>query len=130
MAWDWFEKQFEFKKLYGEHPRFKVTESDYRFCCARYWNDCILEIEQRKKQFSLESKGRFLEFNHESLCENPNDILVRIADFFGVDSNGFCFDLSRVASQNYKVANYEKSEEGAALLDVISPGMKLKGYSI
>ncbi len=117
-----------FKKNFGKYSRYVFTEKDYRAHCAQYWNACISEIEQRKKDLSVGTKGQFLEFSYESLCENPRTVLDGIAKFLGVASDGFRFDISRISSQNYKVADYVKDPEGAELLHMMSPMMKLKGY--
>lgn len=117
-----------FKKNFGKYSRFKFTEKEYRACCAKYWNDCILEIEKRKTELSLEAKGQFLEFSYEALCENPRQILHSVAEFAGVRPDGFRFDISRIASQNHKVGEHAKHAEWAELSKVVSPGMKLKGY--
>jgi len=117
-----------FKKNFGKYTRHVFTEKDYKAYCAKYWNACILEIEQRKKNLSVERKDQFLELSYEALCQNPREVLDAIAKFFGVPSDGFRFDISRISSQNYKVADYAKNPEGAELLDLMSAGMKLKGY--
>lgn len=117
-----------FKKNYGKYSRYAFTEKDYRLCCARYWNACIVEIEERKRNLSFGPKGQFLGFSYEGLCHKPGAVLAAIAEFVGVASNGFRFDTSRISSQNYKVANYDKDPERAELLRVMSPGMELLGY--
>ena len=73
-----------FKKNFGKYSRYIFTEKDYRMYCAKYWNACILEIEKRKKELSLDTKGQFLEFSYEDLCQNPGDILDDISKFIGV----------------------------------------------
>jgi hypothetical protein len=117
-----------FKKNYGKYSRYKFTEKDYRLCCARYWKSCILEIEQRKTDLSLGEKGRFLEFSYESLCYSPKGVIDDIANFLGVDSDGFRYDTSRIISQNYKVEDYTRNPDRAELLDIMSTGLNLKGY--
>jgi len=117
-----------FKKNFGKYSQHVFTEKDYRAYCAKYWNACILEIEQRQKDLSLETKGQFLEFSYERLCQSPRVVLDGIAKFLGVPANGFRFDSSRISSQNYKAADYAKNQEGAELVDLMSPGLKLKGY--
>lgn len=119
-----------FKKNYGKYSRFVYSEKDYRNYCAKYWNACILEIDKRNLELSLDDKGNFLEFSYERLCQNPREILDNLAEFFGVAPDGFTFDLSQISSQNYKVAEYIKSQEAIELLDIMSPGMKLKGYEL
>ncbi len=68
--------------------------------------------------------------SYENLCENPVDALRDLAEFFGIVPDGFTFDFSQISSQNYKVADYVKSPEAVELLNVMSPGMKLKGYEL
>ena len=117
-----------FKKNFGKYSRYVFTEKDYRVYCAKYWNACILEIEKRKKELSLESKGQFLEFNYESLCQNPRELLEALAQFLGVDSDCFRFDITSISNRNEKGAGYTINPKRADLLSVIAPGMKLKGY--
>ena len=119
-----------FKKNFGKYSRHIYTERDYRLCCAKYWNACIMEIEKRKDEFSLEAKGRLIEFSYEGLCKNPTDVLNAITAFLGVKSKGFSFDLSRVASQNYKVGDYTTNKWSTDILDLMSQGMKLKNYNV
>ncbi|MBF0235830.1 MAG: sulfotransferase, partial [Desulfamplus sp.] len=59
------------KKEWQKYSRYFANESEYRIACARYWNDCVLEIETRKKEMLLETKGQYYEFSYEQLCETP-----------------------------------------------------------
>lgn len=118
-----------FQKNFGKYSRYVFTETDYRACCARYWNDCIVEIEARKRELSLEPRGQLLEFSYESLCQSPREVLDAIARFVGVAPAGFRFDLARISSQNYKVAAHDSDPAHAELLRVMAPGMKLTGYA-
>lgn len=117
-----------FKKNFSRYSRYRFAEDEYRRHCASYWNACILEIERRKKELSLEAKGQFLEFSYEDLCQNPSGVLADLANFLGVALGGFTYDTSRISSQNYKAADYTSTPNGLALLDLMSSGMKLKGY--
>jgi Sulfotransferase family len=119
-----------FKKNFGKYSRFTFTEKEYRAYCATYWNACIMEIEQRKNDFSLEAKGQFIEFSYEDLCQNARKVLDSIAEFIGVTSDGYRFDISQISSQNHKVADYARDPARAGLLDVMAPAMRLKGYTI
>jgi hypothetical protein len=116
------------EKNFGKYSRHKFAQQDYRLHCARYWNDCILEIEKQKNDLALVEKGQFLEFSYENLCEKPREVLADLAKYLGVPFDGFRFDVSRIANQNYKVATAANNLEGAKLLEVMSPGMALKGY--
>lgn len=101
---------------------------DFRIKCAKYWNDCILEIEKQKVELSLDRRGTLFEFSYEQLCENPSAILDGIGDFLGVKPKEFSFDLSKIASRNFKAGDYDHDEAWVDSLMVMSPGMKLKGY--
>jgi hypothetical protein len=116
------------KKEWSKYAGYFENEPRYLFHCARYWNDCILEIEKKKTQLSLVAKGAFLEFSYEKLCEDPKAVLDGIGEFLGVRSEDFNFDISQISSRNYKVGVVKKDETWAPLLEIMSPGMKLKGY--
>jgi hypothetical protein len=114
------------KKNFGKYSRFTFTEKEYRGYCARYWNACLLEIEQRRQDLSLEARGQFLEVSYENLCKNPSEVVNSIAKLIGVSPDGFRFDLSQISSQNHKVGAGDP--ERAELVQIMSPAMKLKGY--
>ena len=116
------------KKEWSKYSGYFDNESRYLLHCAKYWNDCILEIERRKKELSLGAKGTLLEFSYEKLCEDPKVVLDEIAEFIGVPSEDFGFDISQISSQNYKVGEVRKDEAWVPLLEIMSPGMELKGY--
>jgi hypothetical protein len=117
-----------FKKNFGKYSRYHYTAKDYKVYCARYWNACILEIEKRKTDLSLEHDGKFLEFSYESLCQDPSAKIEALAKFLGVPPGGFRFDLGKISSQNFKASDYSKDLESNELLKEMYPGMKLKGY--
>lgn len=117
-----------FKKNFGKYSVYVFTENEYRIYCAKYWNACILEIEKKKNELLLETKGRFLEFSYEDLCQNPKDILEDISRFLEVAPGDFSFDTSQISNQNVKVRDYTKKTECIKLLDLMSQGLKLKGY--
>ncbi len=117
-----------FKKNFGKYSKYTYSELEYKTHCANYWNACILEIENKKDEFALQLKGQFFEFSYEELCRAPLEILNPLADFLGLAVNGFGFNLAAIASQNYKAPDYTKNPLGMRLLDLMSPGMRLKGY--
>ncbi len=117
------------KKEWGKYCNYFDNKREYRLHCAKYWNDCLLEIERQRIELSLETRGYFLEFSYEKLCKNPRKVLDDIAGFLSVPLNGFKFDTTQISSQNYKVGDYLKDEKWLELLELMSPGMKLKGYS-
>lgn len=119
-----------FKKNFGKYSRYVYPDQEYRAFCANYWNACILEIEKRKNELRLVEKRQFLEFSYESLCANPRAILDDISNFVGVDPSAFRFDLSTIASHNDKAPDYATDPERAALLETMTPGMRLKGYAV
>lgn len=116
------------KKEWGKYCNYFDDKRVYQLHCAKYWNDSLLEIDKQKVELSLEGKGSFLEFSYEKLCEYPTETLDDIAGFLSVTADGFSFDTTQIISQNYKVGDYEKNEKWSELLEVMSPGMKLKGY--
>lgn len=116
------------KKEWNKYCNYFDSKREYRFHCAKYWSDCLLEIEKRKIELSLETKGALLEFSYEKLCESPIEVLDNIASFLSVALKEFNFDTTQIVSQNYKVGDYAKDEKWLELLELMSPGMKLKGY--
>ncbi len=119
-----------FKKNFGKYSRYIYTEDDYRRYCAKYWNACIKEIEERKNELLLERKGQFLEFSYEDLCQNPKQILESLGKFLGIASDGFRFDISTISSQNYKARDYTRDLVRNNLIELMRPGLNLKGYLI
>jgi LPS sulfotransferase NodH len=118
-----------FKKNFGKYSKFKYDEAEYRRHCAHYWNDCLIEIEKRKRELSLEESGKFFEFSYESLCENPREVIQGLATFIEIHPDGFNYDFSRITSQNYKVAGFIDTPEGQELIEIMSAGMNIKGYT-
>jgi hypothetical protein len=100
----------------------------YQLNCARYWNDCILELDRANKALDLTQNNRFFECSYEALCNDPRGVLNEIAAFLNVDPAGFAFDLSQIKSTNYKVGAYDTRPEWAELLELMRPAMTLKGY--
>jgi hypothetical protein len=115
-----------FRKNYGKYSRFVFSEKAYRYHCARYWNDCILEIELRRRELSLDSSKSYLELSYENLCQNPRAALNEIAGFLDVGADGFGFDISRIVNQNYKVVEWASGQYSADLMRVMEEGMRLK----
>lgn len=118
------------KKEWGKYVGYFADESEFMLSCAKYWNACILEIEARKKTLSIDAKGAYCEFSYEQLCEDPRSILRKIAKFLDVDSDGYTFDFSNIASRNYKVGYYKNDKQWFPLLEAIEPAMRLKSYRI
>lgn len=118
-----------FRKNFGKYSRFVFEEQQYRLYCAQYWNACILEIEQRKEELSLEQKGQYLEFSYEQLCDNSKTVLDLIAKFTAVTSDRFGFDISKISSRNYRISDSAGYSQSAELETAMSPAMTLKGYT-
>lgn len=116
------------KKEWSKYCDYFENEWDYRLHCAKYWNDCLLEIERQKIELSLESRGSLLEFSYEKLCATPIEVLDNLASFLSIPSNKFKFDTTQISSKNYKVGDYTKDEKWLELLELMSPAMKMKGY--
>jgi hypothetical protein len=116
------------KKEWGKYSRHFANEFDYRLSCATYWNDCILEIETRKKELLLETKGQFYEFSYEQLCTSPKSTIKGLSSFIGIDPEAFKFNFSNISSRNYKIGNYQDDNTWIPLLKAMSKAMHLKGY--
>jgi Sulfotransferase family len=119
-----------FKKNYGKYSRYVYTEEDYRRYCAKYWNACIMEIEDKKNELLLERKGQFLEFSYEDLCQKPKEILESLGKYIGIASDSFKFDISTISSQNYKAQDYTRDPVRNKLIELMRPGLILKDYLI
>jgi hypothetical protein len=116
------------KKEWPKYRNYFASEQEYRVYCSKYWCACLLEIEKRKNELSLDSKRSFLEFSYEKLCANPSETLSNIAKFLSVDSKRFNFDASQIVSKNDKVGDFLSDRKWIELLKLMSPAMKLKGY--
>lgn len=117
-----------FKKNFGKYPNYSCSENEYLRACARYWNNCIINIERERQSLSLIDKVSFFEFSYEDLCNDPVSILKGLSNYINVDYKKFTFDLSRVRSTNFKVANVYKNKLQYLVYNEIYPAMKLKGY--
>lgn len=115
------------KKEWDKYCDYFASKDEYRLRCANYWNDCLLEIERQRIDMSLNEKVLF-EFSYEYLCENQAECLNKLASFIEINPKGFNFDTAQIISQNHKVGNYSKDESWYELLQLMSQGMKLKGY--
>ncbi len=115
------------KKEWGKYASYFDSQDVYRHHCANYWNECLLEIERQRVEMSLNEEVLF-EFSYEYLCERPTECLNKLATFLEINSEVFKFDTTQIVSQNYKVGNYAEDDDWDALLQMMSEGMKLKGY--
>jgi hypothetical protein len=104
------------------------SKKQFQLSCAKYWNDCLMEIESQKNVLSLTKKGLLFELSYEELCDNPLEILNKLFSFLSVDFKKFNFDLTQIVSQNYKVGSSITDEKWFELMEVMSPGLELKGY--
>ena len=115
-------------KDWSKHSDRFRSKDDFRVACARYWNNCILEIDRRNTGSGLAERGLLLEVSYESLCRRPEAILSRIAAFLGVDRSGFLFDIRGIQSQDYKVGDYSADPTWRLPLKMMAEGMELKGF--
>jgi hypothetical protein len=117
-------------KEWDKHKDYYQDKADFRTVCARYWNDCILEIEKQRVELALDQKYGLLEFSYEQLCEDPPAILDRLASFLGFECGEFAFDVSRITSQNFKAGDYYHNMAWIDPLSAMSGAMALKGYAV
>ena len=118
------------KKEWNKYRRFFCSADEYRFYCAKYWTNCILEIENQNNKLSLDKNRKLFQFSYENLCEYPNHTINDLSEYLSVSSNRFEFDLNDIVSTNYKVGDYRAKQKWKNLRDIINPGMELKGYSL
>lgn len=116
----------EWEKYIGYFP----NKSAFRSSCAKYWNDCILEIEKQRAQLRLDQKGMLLEMSYEELCENPPAALKRLGEFLQIKPDEFKFDTSKIISRNFKAGDFFHDEAWAEALSIMSAAMELKGYAV
>ena len=116
------------KKNFGSQARGtdSYTKEEYYRICARYWNQCLLQIEETQRALSLSERGAFLEFSYENLCDDPRDTLNDVAEFMEVSANDYRYDLTKIESANYKVVQSRFDYQSYA--EEIRPAMQLKGY--
>lgn len=118
-----------FKKNFGKYTDYKYTEEEYYIACAKYWNDCILNLEQDKNTLSLTEKGAYFEFSYEELCEDPKSLLQNLSTYLDLKYDKFNYDLLTIKTTNYKVKDKVKNKKLNELINhEIYPAMKLKGY--
>ncbi len=116
-----------FKKNFGKYSRYDYSPQQYYEHCARYWNDCLLEIDRSVKATSLRERAAFLELSYEALCDRPSETLRTLSEFIHVEDL-FKFPLSRIENMNYKVGDFEKNGKWRHLIEIMEPAMRLKGY--
>lgn len=116
------------RKNFGKLGLSPATEDEYLLHCARYYNECILEIERCKTSLALLQTERFLDLSYEALCNDPATELTRIAAFMEIDADRFSFDLSVIQSMNERVATSAEESGWRVLLAEMHPAMSLKGY--
>jgi len=117
-------------KEWAKYDNYYGSKTEYEKDCAKYWRDCLIEIDKRSAEFSLQEKGQFLEFSYESLCSSPQTVIGDIADFLQVPPGGFAFDMSKIVGQNYKVGDYTSDKRWVELLELMAPAMQMKGYPL
>jgi hypothetical protein len=102
---------------------------EFRAACARYWNDCILEIDRQDRALQLGPRGLLLEVSYEALCADPRSAFVRLASFLAIDPDMFTFRPEKVRSQDYKVGDYSADPAWRVPLELMAEGMQLKGFA-
>lgn len=116
------------KKNFGTYSKYDFDENEYRLYCARYWNDCILEIERASKLLSSRRENAFFEFGYEELCSDPERVLNSLARHVGVSEDAFDYDASGIEARNYKVGDFIADRKWDEPLRAMEPAMRLKGY--
>jgi hypothetical protein len=105
-------------------------QASFRAACARYWNDCILEIERQNKALQLGARGSLLELSYEGLCADPRGAYSRLASFLDIRVDAYTFNPDNIRSQDYKVGDYSSDPIWRRPLQLMTEGMQLKGFPI
>ncbi len=117
-----------FKKNFGIYSNYTYSEDEYYKLCAKYWNSCILEIEEVKNVLP-NKESSMIEVSYEELCEDPIKFTRNLSNFLNIDFKKFKFDFSKIKSTNSKAEKSIKLQKlGNIIDDIIHPAMKLKGY--
>jgi hypothetical protein len=111
-----------------QHRETAALEQKYRLRCAKYWNDCVVEVDRASKALRLAETGRMHECSYEALCDDPRGTLGQLTAYLGLDPALLSFDFSQVRSRHYK-GEYERAAEWAEALALMQPALALKGYA-
>jgi hypothetical protein len=109
------------------YPSSFKDENDLMTLCSKYWNACITELDQLNISLSLAKSEKMIEIAYEDLCNDPKDVLSRVAQFLHLQSADFSYNLTLIR-ESRKVGNYMQNPFWYPYLQVMDTGMKLKGY--
>ena len=97
--------------------------------CAESWKHHIEEVKRQEKKLKLESRGMILEVRYEDFCRSPRSYLIKIANFMGIDSNGFPrTSYSHISSRNYKYQEELGESDALELCQIMEPTLSQAGY--
>lgn len=116
------------KKEWKKHVQLAENEESFRTHCAKYWKQCLTEIDQVNESLLLRKRNILYELSYEDLCSEPKEEIDGLADFIGCDSDNFLFDFLQIQSTNDKVGDYLTDKRWHSILEVLSPMMKQKRY--
>jgi sulfotransferase family protein len=111
------------KKNYGNINKEKYDLHEYYNSCAKYWLDCLDEIDTK-----LGGSQDFLEIKYEDLCREPLLLLERLSVFLEVPVRGFKFDFKKIVSRNNKVNKSISDKLFSKAIRIMNPQLEKKGY--
>jgi hypothetical protein len=122
------------KKINDNLSAYAEQGFDYPFkdllrACAKSWRLQMKEVERHTKELGFRERGVFFELKYEDFCRKPEDFLIQIAAFMGVDSAPFKgMGLSHIKTTNYKYR--EERYEGfiQEISQLMEPTLRIKGY--
>jgi hypothetical protein len=117
-----------FKKERQKYLKVFPDDRHFLLACARYWAECISEIELQDKRLSLSNRKLLYQFSYEELCSKPESQISALASFIGCRKTDFLYDCSQIHSTNYKVGDYHNDKKWEPVMDIIYPMMIEKGY--
>ncbi|MFT4702622.1 MAG: hypothetical protein ACI81R_000308 [Bradymonadia bacterium] len=113
-------------KEWHKYEHVMANQAEYRLHAARYWRDCVAELERVNVQYGLSEKGRYVTVRYEDLCDDPKGQLARIGDVAGLDPERFGYDMSKISSRNHK--HDVDSELGQQMLEIMDEQLRAFGY--
>lgn len=98
---------------------------------SHLWVEHIQEIQRQDDALGLETGGRMIQVSYETLCQNPRDEAMRIADFVGLDKNGFDSErFGEVKLSSAKLDGQVSDSEKKKMMEILTPTLTKLGYEV
>jgi hypothetical protein len=108
---------------------FDYPFEDVLVACAKSWKLQLEEVERQTKKLGFRERGMICEMKYEDFCRDPEDVLIQIAGFVGVDSAPFKrMPLSHIKTTNYKYRQERYKGLIQEISQLMEPALGQKGY--